>query len=320
MTLPAVRFPVCCRCGARTASRVLTHGLADASSLAPPALLVWAVPGCCFWACSRASRRRCWPCCCLRFGRCGQPAGQHLVATRADRGRFPLALALTGVPWCPPGPGWCRWLAGAGLPAQCLARCAPVSHTDQRLANTAGGPGGTLAPGARVLDAGVAWAMGCVPCAVPTPKPGWKAGMELAPAFPVRPAPLGAGAPGDMWRTDWSSYQLVSPVPAPGKHGPCRCQGPGRNGAGSWLVSLEFAVPGAAPGATAPAGDRVVWIYRFCPGPKRPEQGRGCVWLMACNASLFMALAYRSSRQLLHKMAVIPAEIKGCICYIPAGC
>jgi hypothetical protein len=72
---------------------------------------------------------------------------------------------------------------------------------------------------------------------------------------------------GDMWRTDWSSYQLVYLFQRPESMARAAAKAQAEMASGSWLVSLEFAVPGVLPQAQLRLpGDRVVWIYRFAQG------------------------------------------------------
>lgn len=71
---------------------------------------------------------------------------------------------------------------------------------------------------------------------------------------------------GDMWRTSWRDHDLVYVFQRPESMArifdkACREMAPG-----SWLVSLEFPVPGQAPRACLQApGRRPLWVYRVGP-------------------------------------------------------
>lgn len=181
---------------------------------------------------------------------------------------FPLALALTG--WAVV-PAW-AWLVPLGLLALVYPlnawRDAPLFPTPinalQGLAAQV-----PLAPGARVLDAGCGLGDGLRALRRAYPQARLE-GVEWS--WPLRflcalRCPWAQVRRGDMWRTDWSSYQLVYLFQRPESMARAAAKAQAEMAPGSWLVSLEFAVPGVLPQAQLRLpGDRVVWIYRFAQG------------------------------------------------------
>lgn len=67
---------------------------------------------------------------------------------------------------------------------------------------------------------------------------------------------------GDIWLADWSGYQLVYLFQRPESMTRALVKA-GEMAPGSWLVSLEFPLPGVAPQAQWPVreGGRMVWVY-----------------------------------------------------------
>ncbi|MGE5331900.1 MAG: class I SAM-dependent methyltransferase, partial [Nitrospirota bacterium] len=126
-----------------------------------------------------------------------------------------------------------------------------------------------LAPGARVLDAGCGLGDGLRALRRAYPQARLE-GVEWS--WPLRflcalRCPWAQVRRGDMWRTDWSSYQLVYLFQRPESMARAAAKAQAEMASGSWLVSLEFAVPGVLPQAQLRLpGDRVVWIYRFPQG------------------------------------------------------
>ncbi len=65
-----------------------------------------------------------------------------------------------------------------------------------------------------------------------------------------------------MWKTDWSGYQMVYLFQRPESMARAAAKAQAEMAPGTWLVSLEFAVPGVLPQAQLRApGGRVVWTY-----------------------------------------------------------
>ncbi len=177
---------------------------------------------------------------------------------------FPLSFAATGLaagltPWA--------WL----LPLAVLALVYPLrSWTDAPVFPT---PRGALAglarrvplaPGARVLDAGCGLGDGLRALRRAYPQARME-GVEWS--WPLRflcalRCPWAQVRRGDMWRTDWSGYQLVYLFQRPESMARAAAKAKVEMAPGSWLVSLEFAVPDVLPQAQLRLpGNRVVWIY-----------------------------------------------------------
>ena len=136
----------------------------------------------------------------------GEMIWRGLIAARF-RSRWPWWAGVAVPAWV--------WLvplvfAAAGVPAQCLARCAWCSPRRATLEGAA--CPGPLAPAARVLDAGCGLGDGSCPLALRAAYPQvaldgieW----ELAAARGQRVAlPWARVRWADMWKTDWSGYQM----------------------------------------------------------------------------------------------------------------
>lgn len=69
---------------------------------------------------------------------------------------------------------------------------------------------------------------------------------------------------GDLWRQSWAGFDLVYLFQRPESMARAFAKARGEMAPGGWLVSLEFAVPGAEPAACLRAqGQRPVWVYRI---------------------------------------------------------
>lgn len=178
---------------------------------------------------------------------------------------FPLSLALLGGASVPT---W-AWLLPLGLlllvyPLNAW-RDAPVFPTprDALLTLPAQAP---IAASARVLDAGCGMGDGlrALRAAYPAAQlegVEWSWPLRLLSA--VR-CPWARVRRGDMWAADWSPYALVYLFQRPESMARAAAKAQAELDSGAWLVSLEFAVPGALPSAQlrSPSG-RVVWLYRM---------------------------------------------------------
>lgn len=178
---------------------------------------------------------------------------------------FPLALALTGVAAVP---AW-AWLVPLvlllGVYPLNAWRDAPLfptpHHALQGLAAQV-----PLAPGARVLDAGCGLGDGLLALRRAYPQARIE-GVEWS--WPLRllcqlRCPWARVRRGDMWRADWSGCQLVYLFQRPESMARAAAKAQAEMAPGSWLVSLEFAVPGVLPQAQLRLpGERVVWVYRM---------------------------------------------------------
>ena len=176
---------------------------------------------------------------------------------------FPLSLALTGAAALP---AW-AWL----IPLLLLLAVYPLNAwRDAPLFPTpAGALQGleTLAPlppEARVLDAGCGLGDGLRALRQAYPQAQLD-GLERS--WPLRwlcalRCPWARVRQGDIWLADWSSYQLVYLFQRPESMTRALVKA-GEMAPGSWLVSLEFPLPGVAPQAQWPVreGGRMVWLY-----------------------------------------------------------
>lgn len=187
---------------------------------------------------------------------------------------FPLSLALLGTAGLPT---W-AWLVPLALlllvyPLNAW-RDAPVfptpRHALQALAVQA-----PLPPGARVLDAGSGLGDGLVALRQAYPAVRLE-GLEWS--WPLRwvsalRCPWARVRRADMWRADWSPYQMVYLFQRPESMARAGAKALAELSPGAWLVSLEFAVPGMLPSAQLRTpGGRVVWVYRM-PQHRSPVAG-----------------------------------------------
>jgi hypothetical protein len=79
---------------------------------------------------------------------------------------------------------------------------------------------------------------------------------------------MGACAPGRHLGADWGRYQLVYLFQRPESMARAMAKAQAEMAPGSWLVSLEFAVPGVPPHAQLHVpGGRPVWLYRMHAAP-----------------------------------------------------
>lgn len=187
---------------------------------------------------------------------------------------FPLALALTGVAAVP---AW-AWLVPLAL-LLCVYplnawRDAPLFPTPHHALQGLAGQV-PLAPGARVLDAGCGLGDGLLALRQAYPDARIE-GVEWS--WPLRllcalRCPWARVRRGDMWRADWSGYQLVYLFQRPESMARAAAKAQAEMAPGACLVSLEFAVPGVLPQAQLRLpGERVVWVYRM--PVTRAAQGR----------------------------------------------
>ena len=176
---------------------------------------------------------------------------------------FPLSLALTGAAALP---AW-AWL----IPLVLLLAVYPLNAwRDAPLFPT---PAGALQgletiaplpPEARVLDAGCGLGDGlrALRQAYPLARlDGLERSWPLRWLCALR-CPWARVRQGDIWLADWSSYQLVYLFQRPESMTRALVKA-GEMAPGSWLVSLEFPLPGVAPQAQWPVreGGRMVWVY-----------------------------------------------------------
>jgi hypothetical protein len=84
---------------------------------------------------------------------------------------------------------------------------------------------------------------------------------------------------GDMWALPWSGHALVYLFQRPESMARAWTKACAEMAPGSWLVSLEFSIPGVQPLHRLDAGGgRPVWVYRVesasAPTSKKARHGR----------------------------------------------
>lgn len=178
---------------------------------------------------------------------------------------FPLSLALSGVLAVP---AWV-WL----LPLALLLLVYPLNAwRDAPLFPTPEGAlddlpdVAPLPPGARVLDAGCGLGQGLQALRRAYPLAElhgleWSRPLQLLCAWRC---PWAKVTQGDIWRADWSGYQLVYLFQRPESMARALAKARAELQPGAWLVSLEFAVGGEPPtGRLDGAQGRPVWLYQM---------------------------------------------------------
>lgn len=185
-------------------------------------------------------------------------------------GGFPLSLALSGAL---PLAGW-HWLLPLGL----LLLVYPLNAwRDAPLFPTpAAGLDGLAAraplpDGAPILEAGCGLGDGLIALRRAYPQAQLH-GLEWS--WPLRVAcglrcPWARVRRGDIWRADWSAYQLVYLFQRPESMPRAMEKAAAELRPGAWLVSLEFPATGWRPQAQLADRPRPVWAYQV---PFQPEQ------------------------------------------------
>jgi len=180
-------------------------------------------------------------------------------------GGFPVSVVALGLGGALPA--W-AWLAAglvllAAYPVSAW-RDAPVFPTPRDA--LAGVPAVVaLPPGAEVLDAGCGLGHG-----LQALRSAWPAaavsGIERSPPLRVAAAlrcPWATVRGGDMWRDSWAPYDLVYLFQRPESMARAWSKARAEMRPGTWLVSLEFGVPGERPvEVLRPQGGRPVLVYR----------------------------------------------------------
>ena len=178
---------------------------------------------------------------------------------------FPLSLALLGATGLPT---W-AWLVPLALlllvyPLNAW-RDAPLFPTPYHALK--GLPSQAPLPlGARILDAGSGLGDGLKALRHAYPAAQLE-GLEWS--WPLRllcalRCPWAYVRRADMWAEDWSPYRMVYLFQRPESMARAAAKAQAELAPGTWLVSLEFALPGVLPSAQLRApGGRVVWLYRM---------------------------------------------------------
>jgi len=178
---------------------------------------------------------------------------------------FPLSLALSGTLALP---AW-AWLLPLGLlllvyPLNAW-RDAPLFPTPAGALHTLA-QAAPLADGAMVLDAGCGLGDGLLALRLAYPR-ARLLGLEWS--WPLRAlcalrCPWATVRRGDIWRADWAPYAMVYLFQRPESMARALAKAQAQMAPGSWLVSLEFEVPGAPPTGRLQAPDgRPVWLYQL---------------------------------------------------------
>ena len=205
-------------------------------------------------------------------------AGAALASTGATPWRrifigcgFPASLAASGVAAALPAWSWLLPLALLAFVYPVHAwRDAPVFPTSRGalrgLAATL-----PLRDGSRALDAGCGLGHALVELRREFPRTTlagieWSWPLCLVCALRCRFARV---ARGDMWRIDWSEFDLVYIFQRPESTSRAAAKARAELKPGAWLASLEFEVAGWPPTAVFRCADeRPLWLYRMSPERK----------------------------------------------------
>ena len=195
-------------------------------------------------------------------------------------GGFPLALAAAGLGTALPAWGWL-------LPLALLLAAYPIGawHDAPVFPTPRGALSGigahiALPPGASVLDAGCGLGHGLRALRAAWPQ-ARVAGIERSGALALAArlcCRWARVARGDMWSASWAAHDLVYLFQRPESMARALAKAEAEMRPGSWLVSLEFAVPGRAPHAVLHGpGGRPALLYRLSAagGQGRAEAGDG---------------------------------------------
>ena len=179
---------------------------------------------------------------------------------------FPLSFAALGFAGSLPAWSWLALLAALVLAYPRRAwRDAPLYPTPAGALHGAGMVV-ALPLKARILDAGCGLGAGLAELRRAWPQASLH-GVEFSWPLALlcrlhrRDAHI---ARGDMWRTDWSSYDLVYLFQRPESMGRAVAKARQEMRPGSWLASLEFEAPGLRPQHRLIGVDgHPVWLYRL---------------------------------------------------------
>ena len=178
---------------------------------------------------------------------------------------YPLSLLLAGGLSLPAW-GWLLPLALLALIYPLNAwRDAPLFPTPAEALNELPNVA-PLEPGARVLDAGCGLGHGLEALRQAYPLAELH-GIEWSRPLAwlcARRCPWAQVTRGDIWKADWSAYELVYLFQRPESMPRAIEKARAELKAGAYLVSLEFEAVGLTPVAKLEgAQEKVVWLYRF---------------------------------------------------------
>jgi hypothetical protein len=243
-----------------------------------PAVAAW-LSGWLVWAGLQALGLAVWPA--LAVALLVASALAHRAQGRWRRalaaGGFPLSVLVLGA-----GQGWPAWVWLLATLPLLLAypvrawRDAPFFPTP---ADALAGLAELLPlrPGVRVLDAGCGLGHGLAALQRAYPQARLE-GVEWSRPlawWAARRCPLAQVQRGDMWARSWQGLAMVYLFQRPESMERAWAKARADMAPGSWLVSLEFEVPGQRPFARVgqPQG-RPVWVYRLPEAPpEAPAEG-----------------------------------------------
>ena len=193
-------------------------------------------------------------------------------------GGYPLSFAFTVLSWgAPDFPAWV-WLLPLALVLLVYPlnawRDAPLFPTPRNALRELS-QYAPLPPQALVLDAGCGLGHALIGLRGAYPQ-AQLYGLEWS--WPLRwvsalRCPWAHVQRGDIWRADWSHYQMVYLFQRPESMPRAVEKARAELREGAWLVSLEFEATELAATAHYPAhGGKPVWLYRF---PFRESSGSG---------------------------------------------
>ncbi len=236
-----------------------------------PALAIWLAAWCLLWVLSPLVARPAWPPALAWLGAAAAAALLALLPRRASGWRrvfmaagFPVSAALSGAAALP---AW-AWLLPMALLLVAYPlgawRDAPLFPTpaDALVGLEQAVP---LPPGARVLDAGCGLGHGLAALRRSWPQAQiegieWSRPLRLAAALRC---PWARVRRGDMWADDWRGCAAVYLFQRPESMARAWAKACAELAPGSWLLSLDFPVPGLEPTlALQRPGRQALWAYQ----------------------------------------------------------
>lgn len=252
------------------------HARADSSLRWHPARWRWPLPALAAWLLAwgvfGAASAAGWPRAGLLAALAVSAGAAALVAGGARRlwvaAGFPASALALGA-----GPGVPAWAWLLPLVPLLLAyplrawRDAPFFPTP---AAALDGLAGVVGQPASVLEAGCGAGHGLAALRAQFPQADLL-GLECSPLLALLARlrrPDARVRRGDLWAEPWGGHGLVYLFQRPESMARAWAKARAEMAPGSWLASLEFAVPGVAPSARLPGADgRPLWLYRVPPRP-----------------------------------------------------